>query len=306
MENEKHRHYHTLEHVHNVYWRIGEQNLLSLVFAITHDIVYNPRSKTNEEDSIAYITKDIKDELVPELFESLCEMIRDTKEIGKVTKYNRADREDVTGDLPQLLNYFELIRKEFDCYYYPEFIEGHISIIIKIREAHKSNIDVTNLYIDHVRKYKPSLAIYTGSFNPFHIGHYNVMIEAEKMFDKVIIAKGFNPDKTTQHNTNSDKIVTWDDVPSALWCKETVIYMGTIFHLYEHYSKLYDKVVFIKGFRSGHDIEYDLHQYRVIRGINPNINFTFIPCNSGMEHISSSMIRNLERLVLPTDRYLVK
>lgn len=301
IENEKHRYYHTLDHVCNVYNRLNDRSLLSIIFAITHDIVYNPRSKTNEEDSIEFISDALRDE---PYFGSLCELIRDTKDINKVTKYNIADRADVIGSLNGLHDYFKLIRKEFDCYYYEDFIKGHCSIIMQIRDAHNSDKNVSVEYMKFVRRYKPTATIYTGSFNPFHIGHYSIVIEAEKIFNKVIIAKGFNPDKTTTNNTN--EIVPWNDTPNAISCKETVVYTGTIFDLYEHYSKLYDNITFIKGFRSGHDIEYDLHQYRVIRDINPNINFIFIPCNSGMEHVSSSMIRNLEKLKIPTNKYLVK
>jgi pantetheine-phosphate adenylyltransferase len=301
IENEKHRYYHTLAHVCGVYNRLNDRSLLSIIFSITHDIVYNPRSKTNEEDSIHFISNDLRDE---PYFDELCELIRDTKDINKITKHNSADRGDVIGGFGELRSYFNLIRKEFDCYYYEDFINKHCSIIMQIRNAHNADKKVSLDYIEFVRRYKPTATIYTGSFNPFHIGHYSIAIEAENIFDKVIIAKGFNPDKTTTNQTN--EILPWDDVPSAISCKETVIYTGTIFDLYEHYSKLYDKITFIKGFRSGHDIEYDLHQYRVIRDINPNINFIFLPCNPGMEHVSSSMIRNLEKLKLPTDKYVVK
>ena len=39
------------------------------------------------------------------------------------------------------------------------------------------------------------IGVYAGSFNPFHKGHYNILCKAEKIFDKVIIARGINPEK---------------------------------------------------------------------------------------------------------------
>lgn len=39
------------------------------------------------------------------------------------------------------------------------------------------------------------VAIYSGSFNPFHEGHLDVIKQALKLFDKVVIAKGLNPEK---------------------------------------------------------------------------------------------------------------
>ena len=38
-------------------------------------------------------------------------------------------------------------------------------------------------------------AIFPGSFDPFTVGHYDVLEQALKLFDKVIVAVGFNASK---------------------------------------------------------------------------------------------------------------
>ena len=40
-----------------------------------------------------------------------------------------------------------------------------------------------------------TVAVYTGSFNPFHKGHLDILNKAKRMFDEVVIAVGHNPDK---------------------------------------------------------------------------------------------------------------
>ena len=42
-----------------------------------------------------------------------------------------------------------------------------------------------------------TIAIYPGSFNPFHVGHLNIVQKAERIFGygNVIVAMGMNPDK---------------------------------------------------------------------------------------------------------------
>lgn len=37
--------------------------------------------------------------------------------------------------------------------------------------------------------WKPKIGVYAGSFNPFHLGHYNILTKAEKIFDNIIIAR---------------------------------------------------------------------------------------------------------------------
>ena len=60
-------------------------------------------------------------------------------------------------------------------------------------------------YIEYMRYNRRSIAVYAGSFNPFHRGHYNILIKAEQIFDKVIIARGINPEK----NNKNPKMSLW-------------------------------------------------------------------------------------------------
>ena len=39
-------------------------------------------------------------------------------------------------------------------------------------------------------------AIFPGSFDPFTVGHYDVLESALQLFDKVIVAVGYNSSKT--------------------------------------------------------------------------------------------------------------
>ena len=62
------------------------------------------------------------------------------------------------------------------------------------------------------------MAIFPGSFNPWHEGHEDVLDKALKIFDKVILSQGFNIDKPIDkeqfpshlHEKYGDKIaMTW-------------------------------------------------------------------------------------------------
>jgi len=127
------------------------------------------------------------------------------------------------------------------------------------------------------------VGIYAGSFNPFHQGHLNILEKAEKIFDKVIIARGINPEKKNEILPMPDKIAnrTWMNYSGLL-----TDFIKTL---------PYDNVTLIRGLRNGIDLQYELNQYRYLQDLMPEIQLISIFCDKEFEHISSSGIRMLSQ-----------
>ena len=43
----------------------------------------------------------------------------------------------------------------------------------------------------------PRIAVYTGTFDPVHYGHLDIIKRGSLLFDRLIVGVGINPDKTT-------------------------------------------------------------------------------------------------------------
>jgi pantetheine-phosphate adenylyltransferase len=140
---------------------------------------------------------------------------------------------------------------------------------------------------------KQKIAIYPGSFNPFTIGHLNILEKAEAIFGKenVIIAVGRNPQKpnpqtaqfaciqTIKLNLPSKKVEGFNEfLTDYIWEKEKEGYDVTI----------------VKGLRNGDDLDYEVNQLRFMEEMKPDIKVIFITCNKQFEHVSSSAYRALE------------
>ncbi|MCC6371715.1 MAG: adenylyltransferase/cytidyltransferase family protein [Bacteroidia bacterium] len=136
--------------------------------------------------------------------------------------------------------------------------------------------------IDFVKQRKPLIGVFCGSFNPFHKGHNNVLQKAEKIFDKVIIAFGANPDKSER---------TWP-IPPSIQNRQIEHYNGL---LTDFIQTLGQDVVVIRGLRNSTDFQYEQNQYRYIQELMPGIKIVNIFCDKEFEHISSSGIRTLEK-----------
>jgi pantetheine-phosphate adenylyltransferase len=133
-----------------------------------------------------------------------------------------------------------------------------------------------------LKHFKPCIAVFAGSFNPFHKGHYNVLQKAENIFDKVIVAFGQNPEKS-EHGYK---------IPQTLRNRQIEHYDGL---LTDFILSLGHDVVVIRGLRNSTDFQYEQNQYRYIQELMPDIRIVNIFCDKEFEHISSSGIRTLEK-----------
>jgi len=131
-----------------------------------------------------------------------------------------------------------------------------------------------------------TLAIYPGSFNPFHKGHYEILLKAEKIFDKVIIARGVNTEKPPS---------SWP-IPKIVQDRaECIEYNGLLTDCIEGLIKANpnDKVTVIRGLRNIGDFQHELTQLRYFQDLMPSFQMVSIFADKEFDHISSSGIRTL-------------
>lgn len=328
---EDHRHFHTLKHVLNILKEIEELNdnggfgseIQYRSFqcaAIFHDIVYDPRKKDNEEMSThvfmghyAPIYKDVIDPVL------VCNLIRGTAVVDDsnedlwVRVFNRLDRAVLLSPLPGLIEYGEQIWAEYSYVSRSEFIKAHFSLIwklLKISYGHRPDYhkqtDVFRDYEKHMKRGTMRVGLYVGSFNPFHLGHLDILLQAEKMFDKVILGSGVNPEKVTHVQKKGTFIETMPmkviGVPSRFEQVQFNILLARYVEKLET-EEGYD-VTIVRGFRDEKDIASELLQRKYSLDIKHDLKYVFLTSAPGFEHISSSGIRALQRFEEDVSGYL--
>lgn len=153
-----------------------------------------------------------------------------------------------------------------------------------------------------------TLAVYCGSFNPFHIGHLNIVDKMEKIFGygNIMLAIGVNPGKMSNPTDQTElleraaKLSKKMDVPVE-------VYTTFLHELIEKKEKEGYHVILVRGLRNGDDLDYEDNQLKFIKDFKKDINVVFIRCDEEFEHISSSAIRQLESFRPGSgEKYLVK
>ena len=134
-------------------------------------------------------------------------------------------------------------------------------------------------------------AVYPGSFNPFHKGHADVVTQALKTFDRVIIARGVNGEKGIGDNFSKEHI---RDFFTADVCKRIRITSFSGF-LVDYIDRQKPDAV-VKGLRNIQDFEYEKSQLYWNEDLGIDIPTFFIIADRANCHISSSTIKLVAKI----------
>ena len=132
------------------------------------------------------------------------------------------------------------------------------------------------------------IALFTGSFNPFTIGHRSVVERALPLFDEIVIAVGINPDKKPACIADVVEAIT------KVWSHEPRVRVVTFSGLAVDAAKELGAQFLLRGVRNAQDFEYEKNMANINRRLS-GIETVLLPTLPELEHVSSSLVRELQR-----------
>jgi pantetheine-phosphate adenylyltransferase len=143
------------------------------------------------------------------------------------------------------------------------------------------------------------IAIFPGSFDPFTRGHAAVVEEALRLFDKVIIAIGHNPAKRGLLSTESRKSLI-----ERVYAGDERIEVTVYSTLTGDEARRVGAVAMIRSVRNMTDFDYERTIANANRFVYKDLStiIVFVPVE--VEHISSSLVRELHAFGRNTDALL--
>lgn len=134
------------------------------------------------------------------------------------------------------------------------------------------------------------IAIFPGSFDPFTIGHYDVLESALKLFDKVYIAVGCNTTKGGKGYFSPEiRVQIVKDATKHLPNVETLTYTDLTINLCKQLNAKY----IIRGLRTTTDFEFESVVAQANKKLSPDITTIFIPASQEFSFISSTVVRDI-------------
>ena len=134
----------------------------------------------------------------------------------------------------------------------------------------------------------PRVAVYTGTFDPVHYGHLDIIERGSRLFDKLIVGVGINPDKQTLFTI--DERVEHIRAVTVGWGNVEVEKFDGLAVRFVRDRKAR---IMIRGLRTLSDMEYEFTMSLMNLHLDPEIETVFLMAKEEFSHVSSSLLRQI-------------
>ena len=135
------------------------------------------------------------------------------------------------------------------------------------------------------------IALFPGSFDPFTKGHEDIVLRGLQMFDEIIIAIGYNSQKSNRYFA-IDVMVAYIQ---KTFKHQPAIQVQTYAELTAEFAKKHDARFLLRGIRNTTDFEYENSISQVNRKLYDELESVFLITAPEFAWINSSIIREVHR-----------
>lgn len=297
----RHRAWHGPEHLCALLEQFGQEPAGAerdtlLLAALYHDAIYNPLRQDNEDASAQLLLDHAADASNP-VVRRAAEIIvasrwSDVPSDALTWKFWEADCRPLSPEYPlqARMAYERAVFREYQWAPWmlyrakrAEFLRGWAERFPQQREG-------VVICLGLLEGLQPRLAVYPGSFNPFHRGHLSILRQAERTFDKVIVGVAVNRQKAGAAATLEQRRT---ELQTRLCFHEVAEVPGLLTDFIAEFPL---RLSVVRGVRDGTDLEAELRYARFLGELRVDTNVVWIGCEAELQHLSSSAIRELESI----------
>lgn len=143
------------------------------------------------------------------------------------------------------------------------------------------------------------IAVYTGVFDPVHLGHLDVIRRGSRLFDRLVVGVGINPEKTPVFS-EQERVALLQELVGPFENVEVRTFQG----LSVQFVRTVGARSMLRGLRTLSDMEYELTMSLTNRDLDPEIETVYLMANVEYSHISSSLIKQIASFGGPVSKFV--
>jgi pantetheine-phosphate adenylyltransferase len=132
------------------------------------------------------------------------------------------------------------------------------------------------------------VAVYPGTFDPIHNGHLDVIQRGSKVFDRLIVAVGINPEKNPVFSPE-ERV----ELVKRVVKKFPNVSVQSFNALAVTFVRTVGAGVMLRGLRTTSDMENEFAMSLMNLSLDPEIETVFLMANESYSHLSSTLLRQI-------------
>ena len=135
------------------------------------------------------------------------------------------------------------------------------------------------------------IAVYSGTFDPFTLGHEDVVRRAASLFDEVIVAVAMAHHKKTLFSLDQ-RVRQVGEATRGLGRVKVLPFDGLIMD----FCGAQQATAVVRGIRNMTDFDYEAQMAAMNRKLRPSVETVFLLPDANLQCISSTLVREISKL----------
>lgn len=139
----------------------------------------------------------------------------------------------------------------------------------------------------------PRTALYAGSFDPVTNGHLDVVRNAARLADRLVLAVGVHPGKAPLFSAE-ERLAMLEETCGALVRAAKCDFAAITFaDLVVETARREGASLLIRGLRDGTDLDYEMQMAGMNEAMAPDVQTVFLPASPMVRPITATLVRQI-------------
>ena len=136
-------------------------------------------------------------------------------------------------------------------------------------------------------------AIYTGTFDPVTNGHLDVVRQACRLVDRLVIAIGVHSSKTPIFAPEERAEMLRAACAPAAAQEGAELEVSTFDDLAVEAARRHGATIMVRGLRDGTDLDYEMQMASMNAVMAPDVQTVFLPASPAVRPITATLVRQI-------------